>query len=109
MQSESSCATSTAFYLRACPYFIAQVHPVTRVADFPVYLCVSAVELVPLLDGGAVPTDKRDDLVFLSDGFLEPILKARGLCRKENTQVGAYSRSGCPPKLRQVVSFFYLY
>jgi len=63
-------------------------HPVTGATEFPVYLCVGASELVAVLDAAhrPVPDAKRDDLVFFSDGFIEPILKARGLCRKENTQ-----------------------
>jgi len=52
--------------------------------DFPIYLCVSAAELEAAID--SAPEAKRDDLVFLSDGFLEPVLKMRSLCNKQNTQ-----------------------
>ena len=51
---------------------------------FPVYLCVGAGALPEIID--ACPPEKRDDLVFLSDGYLEPTLKARGACGKVNTQ-----------------------
>lgn len=53
--------------------------------EFPVYLCVKAEELPDIIDNRC-PPEKKADLVFLSDGFLEPILKARGCCGKEQTQ-----------------------
>jgi len=34
----------------------------------------------------ACPVSKRNDLVFLTDGFTEPVLRAKGLCREEQTQ-----------------------
>jgi hypothetical protein len=46
----------------------AETPPVSGVASFPVYLCVSAAELTGYLDSGLVADSKRDDLVFLSDG-----------------------------------------
>jgi len=46
----------------------AATPPVSGVASFPVYLCVSAAELKGYLDSGLVADSKRDDLVFLSDG-----------------------------------------
>ena len=52
--------------------------------NFPVYLCVAAEELAGIID--KCPAEKKDDLVFLSDGFLEPVLKTRGCCGKTQTQ-----------------------
>jgi len=74
-------------------------HPrVPGLTDFPVYMCVSASELAAAIDESC-PDEKRDDLVFLSDGFLEPILKARGLCRKENTQATLWVSVGDKGKM----------
>lgn len=36
------------------------------------------------------PEEKREDLVFMASGCLEPLLKSRGLCRDWQTQATLY-------------------
>ena len=43
----------------------------------PVYLCVPAPDLEAVI--AACPESKRDDLVFLSDGHLEPLFQRNGI------------------------------
>lgn len=52
--------------------------------EFPIYVCVPEGEVAAVID--ACPPEKHEDLVFLQAGCLEPLLKARGLCRPEMTQ-----------------------
>ena len=51
---------------------------------FPIYVCVPEEEVADVID--SCPEEKREDLVFMSSGCLEPLLKSRGLCRGEQTQ-----------------------
>lgn len=52
--------------------------------EFPIYVCVPEDEVAGVID--SCPPEKRDDLVFLQSGCIEPLLKSRGLCRPETTQ-----------------------
>lgn len=56
--------------------------------EFPIYVCVPEDEVESVID--ACPDDKREDLVFLQSGCLEPLLKSKGLCRSEQTQATLY-------------------
>lgn len=55
---------------------------------FPIYVCVPEEEVAAVID--SCPDEKREDLVFMSSGCLEPLLKARGMCRGEQTQATLY-------------------
>ena len=57
-------------------HYSLYIFPVSGNESFPVYLCISAAELKPYLDSGVVADKKRDDLVFLSDGYNVGILTA---------------------------------
>ena len=54
------------------------------VREFPIYVCVPENEVASVID--SCPPEKREDLVFLQSGCLEPLLKSRGLCRNDQTQ-----------------------
>ncbi|CAN0259526.1 unnamed protein product [Ectocarpus sp. 12 AP-2014] len=56
--------------------------------NFPIYVCVPEEEVAALID--SCPDDKKEDLVFMSSGCLEPLLKSRGMCRGEQTQATLY-------------------
>lgn len=52
--------------------------------NFPIYVCVPEEEVAGVID--SCPEEKREDLVFMASGCLEPLLKTRGLCRDWQTQ-----------------------
>lgn len=56
--------------------------------EFPIYVCVPEDEVAAVID--SCPPEKREDLVFMQNGCLEPLLKSRGLCRGEQTQATLY-------------------
>ncbi|CAM9307511.1 unnamed protein product, partial [Ectocarpus fasciculatus] len=56
--------------------------------NFPIYVCVPEEEVAAVID--SCPDEKKEDLVFMSSGCLEPLLKARGMCRGEQTQATLY-------------------
>ena len=66
--------------------------------SFPVYVCVPTSELENVIR--SCPQSKLDDLVFVQDGMIEPILKKYALCGNENTQMLPYftlfSKGGRP-------------
>lgn len=45
---------------------------------------VWATQVAGIID--SCPQERRQDLVFMQSGCLEPLLKSRGLCRPEQTQ-----------------------
>ena len=53
-------------------------------ASFPIYLCVRASELEEAIM--ACPEDRKDDLVIMSRGMIEPVTKKHGVASKQNTQ-----------------------
>ena len=55
---------------------------------FPIYVCVPEEEVAAVID--SCPEEKREDLVFMASGCLEPLLKSRGLCRDWQTQATLY-------------------
>lgn len=57
---------------------------------FPIYVCVPEEEVAAVID--SCPETKREDLVFMASGCLEPLLKSRGLCRDWQTQATLYFR-----------------
>jgi len=66
--------------------------------SFPIYVCVPNSELEGVIR--SCPSSKLDDLVFVQDGMIEPILKKYALCGNENTQMLPYftlfSKGGRP-------------
>lgn len=56
--------------------------------NFPIYVCVPEEEVAAVID--SCPDNKKEDLVFMSSGCLEPLLKSRGMCRGEQTQATLY-------------------
>ncbi|CAN0383328.1 unnamed protein product, partial [Laminaria digitata] len=56
--------------------------------EFPIYVCVPEGEVAAVID--LCPPEKREDLVFMQAGCLEPLLKSRGLCRSDQTQATLY-------------------
>ncbi|CAM9791268.1 unnamed protein product, partial [Choristocarpus tenellus] len=55
-----------------------------ELSEFPIYVCVKEDDVADVID--SCPVDKRQDLVFLQGGCLEPLLKTRSVCRPEQTQ-----------------------
>ena len=51
-------------------------------------MCVPEEEVAAVID--SCPEGKREDLVFMASGCLEPLLKSRGLCRDWQTQATLY-------------------
>ncbi|CAN0215170.1 unnamed protein product [Ascophyllum nodosum] len=69
------------------------------VREFPIYVCVPENEVASVID--SCPPEKREDLVFLQSGCLEPLLKSRGLCRNDQTQATLFfsvDKVGARPK-----------
>ena len=56
--------------------------------SFPIYICVPEDELEGIIR--ACPKEKVDDLVFISTGNIELLLKKYSLCGNDNTQIVPY-------------------
>ncbi|CAM9230913.1 unnamed protein product [Chrysoparadoxa australica] len=57
--------------------------------EYPIYVAVPLHEVKSVIE--ATPEERKRDLVFLqSDGSLEPLLKSKYICRKDQTQALLY-------------------